>query len=45
MNLTPWFSEIPRMRCILCISGTDDVALVEISGCVRVFSLAMQQFR
>ncbi|EJD00191.1 uncharacterized protein FOMMEDRAFT_112544 [Fomitiporia mediterranea MF3/22] len=45
-NLTAWYtSGLPKIVCIHIISGNDELALLEDSGKVRVFSTLTQQFR
>ena len=45
VNLRQWYDEVPRVHAMLLISGTDEVAFVEATGKVRLFSLITQQFR
>ena len=45
MNLRQWYTDIPKIRSLLFVSGTDDLALVENGGNVRIFSLVTQMFR
>ena len=45
VNLGKWYSELPKIRSLLFISGSDEVAIAESGGRVRVFSLVSQNFR
>jgi hypothetical protein len=45
VNLRPWYTDIPTFQNMLFISGSDDLALVEDTGSVRIFSLVTQMFR
>ena len=45
INLSKWYDGIPRILGLLFVTGTDDLALVEGNGRVRMFSLATQMFR
>lgn len=45
INLRPWYTEIPKFHNMLFVAGTDDLALVEDTGNVRIFSLVTQMFR
>ena len=45
-NLTDWYSQdIPRMSGIHIVGNSDELALIQDSGKVRVFSTVAQQFR
>ncbi|KAI5122456.1 hypothetical protein M0805_008767 [Coniferiporia weirii] len=45
INLTGWYTGVPKIIRVLFISGTDEFALIEESGKVRIFSSVTQQFR
>ncbi|THH11646.1 hypothetical protein EW145_g511 [Phellinidium pouzarii] len=47
INLTAWYNDIQNLKIISIqfVSGTDEFALIEDSGKVRVFSSVTQQFR
>ncbi|KAH8114638.1 hypothetical protein DFH11DRAFT_1508680 [Phellopilus nigrolimitatus] len=46
INLTSWYADsIPKIVNVHFVSGSDEFALVEESGRVRIFSSITQQFR
>ncbi|KAH8114634.1 hypothetical protein DFH11DRAFT_1508479 [Phellopilus nigrolimitatus] len=46
INLTSWYADsIPKIVNVHFVSGSDEFALVEESGRVRIFSSVTQQFR
>ncbi|KAL5492779.1 hypothetical protein ACEPAI_4226 [Sanghuangporus weigelae] len=46
INLTAWYaSDLPRITDVLVVNSGDELALVEDSGKVRIFSNVTQQFR
>ncbi|KAI5122457.1 hypothetical protein M0805_008768 [Coniferiporia weirii] len=45
INLMGWYTEVPKIIRVLFVSGTDEFALIEESGKVRIFSSVTQQFR
>ncbi|KAH8114613.1 hypothetical protein DFH11DRAFT_1764484 [Phellopilus nigrolimitatus] len=46
INLTSWYADsIPKIVNVHFVSGSDEFALVEKSGRVRIFSSVTQQFR
>ena len=45
IQLRRWYEEIPSLRSLLFIAGTEELCLIECSGRARIFSLVTEQFR
>lgn len=44
IRLTDWYDALPNVCCILFQQGTDDIAIVEKNGRVKVFSWTRGMF-